>query len=90
MADRSGEQKPSMLKETTLCHTVISESLDGFELRIHISADLVELRERLSEVRMSSTVNKLILKLSAVFTWTVENGHLSKDLHIASSDWLQR
>lgn len=78
MADRGGDQKPTTLKETTLCHKVIAENLDGLDLRNHTRADLVEFRERLSEGRMPSTVNKLIVKLSAVFTWAVENGHLSK------------
>ncbi len=78
MADRGGGQKPTTLKETTLCHKVISENLEGLDLRTHSRADLVQFRERLSEGRMPSTVNKLIVKLSAVFTWAVENGHLSK------------
>lgn len=78
MDDRGGDQKPTTLKETILCHKVISENLDGLDLRKHSRADLVQFRERLSEGRMPSTVNKLIVKLSAVFAWAVENGHLSK------------
>ncbi|WP_409282813.1 tyrosine-type recombinase/integrase [Pseudomonas putida] len=78
MADRGGEQKPTTLKETTLCHKVISEHLDGLDLRNHSRADLVAFRERLSKGRMPSTVNKLIVKLSAVFAWAVENGHLTR------------
>jgi len=78
MADRGGEQKPTTLKETTLCHKVIAENLEGLDLKNHSRADLVAFRDRLAEGRMPSTVNKLIVKLSAVFTWAVENGHLSK------------
>lgn len=78
MVDRGGEQKPTTLKETTLCHKVIAENLDGLDLRKHSREDLVAFRERLSKSRMPSTVNKLIVKLSAVFAWAVENGHLSK------------
>jgi integrase len=78
MADRGKDQKPTTLKETILCHKVIAENLDGLDLRNHSRADLVALRERLAEGRMPSTVNKLIVKLSAVFTWAVENGHLSR------------
>jgi len=78
MADRGRDQKPTTLKETTLCHKVISENLEGLDLRNHSRADLVAFRERLAEDRMPSTVNKLIVKLSAVFTWALENGHLSK------------
>lgn len=78
MADRGGEQKPTTLKETNLCHKVITEHLDGLDLRNHSRENLVAFRERLSVGRMPSTVNKLIVKLSAVFAWAVENGHLSK------------
>lgn len=78
MADRGGEQKPTTLKETILCHKVIAEHLDGLDLRRHSREDLVAFRGRLSVGRMPSTVNKLIVKLSAVFSWAVENGHLSK------------
>ncbi|WP_323616313.1 tyrosine-type recombinase/integrase [Pseudomonas putida] len=78
MADRAGEQKPSTLKETTLCHKVISEHLEGLDFRNHSREDLVAFRGRLAQGRMPSTVNKLIVKLSAVLAWAVENGHLSK------------
>lgn len=78
MADRGGEQKPTTLKETNLCHKVITEHLDGLDLRNHSREDLVAFRERLSKGRMPSTVNKLIVKLSAVFAWAVENGHLTR------------
>ncbi|GLO16410.1 hypothetical protein PPUJ20028_49960 [Pseudomonas putida] len=78
MADRAGEQKPSTLKETTLCHKVISEHLEGLDFRNHSREDLVAFRGRLAQGRMPSTVNKLIVKMSAVLAWAVENGHLSK------------
>lgn len=78
MADRGGEQKPTTLKETILCHKVIAEHLNGLDLRRHSREDLVAFRGRLSVGRMPSTVNKLIVKLSAVFSWAVENGHLSR------------
>ena len=47
-------------------------------MRTHSRADLVALRDRLSDGRMPSTVNKLIVKLSAVLAWSVENGHIPK------------
>lgn len=78
LADRGQGQKASTLKETKLCHGTLSEQLGDLDLRNHSRADLVALRDRLSEGRMSSTVNKLIVKLSAVFAWAVENGHLAK------------
>ncbi|MEB0099572.1 hypothetical protein QN396_25820 [Pseudomonas sp. DC1.2] len=78
LADRGQEQKPSTLKETKLCHGTLSTHLGDLDLRNHSRADLVALRDRLSVGRMPSTVNKLIVKLSAVFAWAVENGHLTK------------
>lgn len=78
LADRGQDQKASTLKETRICHNTLSASLGDLDLRSHSRADLVALRDRLSEGRMPSTVNKLIVKLSAVLTWAVENGHLLK------------
>ena len=78
LRDREGSQKPSTAKETKVCHGVISELLGGLDLRTHSRADLVAFRERLSVGRMPSTVNKLLVKLSAVLAWAVENGHLVK------------
>ncbi|UVM22586.1 tyrosine-type recombinase/integrase [Pseudomonas wadenswilerensis] len=78
LADRGQDQKASTLKETKVCHNTLSAQLGELDLRNHSRADLVALRDRLSEGRMASTVNKLIIKLSAVLTWAVENGHLLK------------
>lgn len=78
MADRAQDQKASTLKETKVCHGTLSAQLGDLDLRNHSRADLVALRDRLSEGRMPSTVNKLLVKLSAVLAWSVENGHLLK------------
>jgi integrase len=76
MADRAQDQKASTLKETKVCHGTLSASLGSLDLRNHSREDLVALRDRLSEGRMPSTVNKLLVKLSAVLTWAKDNGHL--------------
>lgn len=78
LADRGGEQKPSTLKETKICHGTISGALGELDMRTHSRADLVALRDRLSDGRMPSTVNKLLIKLSAVLAWSIENGHIPK------------
>ena len=78
LADRAQDQKASTLKETKVCHGTLSAQLGDLDLRSHSRADLVALRDRLSEGRMPSTVNKLLVKLSAVLAWSVENGHLLK------------
>ncbi len=78
LADRGQDQKASTLKETKICHGTISAALGELDMRTHSRADLVALRDRLADGRMPSTVNKLIVKLSAVLAWSVENGHISK------------
>lgn len=78
LADRGKDQKQSTLKETKICHGTISAALGELDMRTHSRADLVALRDRLSDGRMPSTVNKLIVKLSAVLSWSVENGHIPK------------
>jgi integrase len=76
LADRAQDQKASTLKETKVCHGTLSTSLGELDLRNHSREDLVALRDRLSAGRMPSTVNKLLVKLSAVLTWAKDNGHL--------------
>ncbi|MGA3828041.1 hypothetical protein [Pseudomonas chlororaphis] len=78
MADRGQEQKESTRKETKLCHGTISTALGELDMRNHSRADLVALRDRLSKGRAPATVNKLLVKLSAVLAWAVENGHILK------------
>jgi integrase len=78
LADRGQDQKASTLKETKICHGTISAALGELDMRTHSRADLVALRDRLADGRMPSTVNKLLVKLSAVLAWSVENGHISK------------
>lgn len=78
LADRGQDQKASTLKETKICHGTISAALGELDMRTHSRADLVALRDCLADGRMPSTVNKLIVKLSAVLAWAVENGHISK------------
>ncbi|MGF6287038.1 tyrosine-type recombinase/integrase [Pseudomonas silensiensis] len=78
LADRAQDQKASTLKETKICHGTISAALGELDMRTHSRADLVALRDRLLAGRMPSTVNKLLVKLSAVLAWSVENGHIPK------------
>jgi len=78
LVDRGQDQKASTLKETKICHGTISAALGELDMRTHSRADLVALRERLADGRLPSTVNKLLVKLSAVLAWAVENGHIPK------------
>ncbi|SDU08990.1 Site-specific recombinase XerD [Pseudomonas orientalis] len=78
MADRAGEQKASTLSSTKFTHGVLCTELGALDLRMHTRADLVALRDRLATTRKPSTVNQMLMKLSAVLNWSVENGHLEK------------
>ena len=78
MSDRAGEQKASTLSSTKFTHGVLCNELGALDLRMHTRADLVALRDRLATTRKPSTVNQMLMKLSAVLNWSVENGHLEK------------
>ncbi|WP_339496206.1 tyrosine-type recombinase/integrase [Pseudomonas sp. RA_105y_Pfl2_P56] len=78
LADRAGEQKATTLSSTKFIHGVLSEMLGALDLRVHTRGDLVALRDRLAATRKPSTVNQILAKLSAVFSWGELNGHLEK------------
>ena len=78
MSDRAGEQKASTLSSTKFTHGVLCTELGALDLRMHTRAHLVALRDRLATTRKPSTVNQMLMKLSAVLNWSVENGHLEK------------
>ncbi|QNH79702.1 tyrosine-type recombinase/integrase [Pseudomonas protegens] len=78
LKDRSGGQKASTLSTTKFTHGVLIELLGELDMRNHTRADLVGLRDALAATRKPSTVNQMLMKLSAVLNWAVENGHLEK------------
>jgi integrase len=78
LADRAGDQKPTTLSSTKFIHGVLSEALGQLNLRTHSRENLVALREQLAATRKPSTVNQMLIKLSAVLKWAVENGHIEK------------
>ncbi|WP_223488297.1 tyrosine-type recombinase/integrase [Pseudomonas sp. A-RE-19] len=78
LADRAGEQKATTLSSTKFTHGVLCAALGPLDLRTHSRADLVALRDQLVTTRKPSTVNQMLMKLSAVLNWAVENGHLEK------------
>ncbi|WP_241088136.1 tyrosine-type recombinase/integrase [Pseudomonas viridiflava] len=78
MGDRAGEQKANTLSGTKFTHGVLCSTLGALDLRLHSRADLVSLRDQLATTRKPSTVNQMLMKLSAVLNWAVANGHLEK------------
>jgi integrase len=78
LADRAGEQKPNTLSSTQFTHGVIVKVLKDLDMRTHTREDLVTLRDQLVMTRKPSTVNQMLMKVSAVLNWAVNNGHLVK------------
>lgn len=78
LADRASKQKPTTLSSTRFTHGVIGNILGELDLRAHTREDLVTLRERLVLTRKPSTVNQMLMKVSAVLNWGVNNGHIDK------------
>ena len=78
LKERGREQKPTTLSSTKFTHGVLIELLGELDLRAHSRADLVSLRDALVVSRKPSTVNQMLMKLSAVLNWAVDNGHLER------------
>lgn len=78
LADRAVEQKPTTLSSTQFTHGVMGSILGDLDLRTHTREDLVTLRDQLVMTRKRSTVNQMLMKVSAVLNWAVNNGHLVK------------
>lgn len=78
MADRAGDLKATTLVSTKATHGVLKGLLGPLDLRAHTREHLVALRDQLAATRKPSTVNQMIVKLSAILKWAVDNGHLEK------------
>ncbi len=70
--------KESSMKEIGYSHRTLSEALGDLDLRTHTRADLIALRETLSESRVPLSVNNLLTKLSTVLSWAVSNDLIPK------------
>ena len=70
--------KESSMKEIGYCHGTLSEALGELDLRTHTRADLIALRDTLSESRRPLSVNNLLTKLTTVLSWAVNNDLIPK------------
>lgn len=70
--------KESSMKEIGYCHGTLSEALGDLDLRTHTRADLIALRDTLSESRRPVSVNNLLTKLATVLSWAVSNDLIPK------------
>lgn len=78
MEERQADWQPNTLKNKKACFGVLSGLLGGLDLRTHTRKDMTDLKTRLMEGRKPSTVNKILVDLSSVMTWSEENGYLNK------------
>ncbi|RFF62185.1 integrase [Stutzerimonas stutzeri] len=70
--------KPSSMKEIGYCHGTLSDALGDLDMRTHTRADLIALRDTLSETRKPLSVNNLLTKLATVLSWAVNNDLIPK------------
>ena len=70
--------KESSMKEIGYCHGTLSEALGDLDMRSHTRADLIALRDTLSESRRPLSVNNLLTKLATVLSWAVSNDLIPK------------
>lgn len=77
-SEHEANVKPSSFTEITRCHGTLATTLGDLDMRTHTRADLIALRDTLSETRKPLTVNNLLTKLSTVLTWAVNNDLIPK------------
>ncbi len=66
------------MKEIGYCHGTLSDALGDLDMRTHTRADLIALRDTLSETRKPLSVNNLLTKLATVLSWAVNNDLIPK------------
>ncbi|MBO1502644.1 site-specific integrase [Serratia proteamaculans] len=69
----------STLRVAQSNYKTLHEASSGVDMANHSRADLVALRDNLSETRSNSTVNALLAKLSTLLSWAKLNGHINND-----------
>jgi len=76
--EHTANVKESSMKEIGYCHGTLSEAIGDLDMRTHTRADLIALRDTLSETRKPLSVNNLLTKLATVLTWAVNNDLIPK------------
>lgn len=79
MAERGADLAPATLKNFNSSTKTIAGILGDKDMRRHTRADLVGMRETLLETRKASTVNKLIVHVGSVLSWSVATGMIVSD-----------
>ena len=78
LKERQGNVKSNTLHAIeSNCRTLI-KLLGDLDIRNHTRADMVALKEKVTEGRKPLTVNKLLTQLSTVMDWAVNNGFIER------------
>lgn len=78
-AERGETMAPATLKNFRSSTKTIAGLLGDSDMRTHTRADMVSVRERLCETRKGSTVNKLLIHLGMVVSWSQATGLIAHD-----------
>ena len=83
LAEKADQLKPASLRDMkSACKTLTAALTDPngqeLDLRTHTREDMTKLKAALMEGRKPLTVNKLLTRISTIFTWAVNSGYLEK------------
>ena len=71
---------PGTMRDARSACKVIAEILGELDMKTHTREDMKNLREKLYDGRVASTVKKILTRLSTVMKWAVNNDYLAKTL----------
>lgn len=77
MAELAPNVKESSMRDVKATCETLSSVLGELDLRGHTREDLIGARTELLQGRKASTVNKILIRLSSVLEWGVQNGKLT-------------
>lgn len=83
LAEKADQLKPASLRDMkSACKTLTAVLTDPegkeLDLRTHTREHMTNLKASLMEGRKPLTVNKLLTRLTTIFTWAVNSGYLEK------------
>src|SRR3989344_1149480 len=83
LAEQADQLKPASLRDMKSCCKTLTPALTDpngqeLDLRTHTREDMTKLKATLMEGRKPLTVNKLLTRISTIFTWAVNSGYLEK------------
>lgn len=83
LAEQADQLKPASLRDMKSCCKTLTAALTDpngqeLDLRTHTREDMTKLKATLMEGRKPLTVNKLLTRISTIFTWAVNSGYLEK------------